>query len=216
MKPLVNLASRPYRNRRLFWISILAAFVIFSALGVKTLHDLSSLDDQIAELTPRDNALEVQLRDSQKAKENTAVLSADQNRALQAATDLINRKAFSWSELLNAIERNIPPTVRVTKVTVNKVQPRSRDNVAPSSTNANDGKTVSILLEVVGKSVGDVTSMMNSLERTGHFITMPVKQAPIEGTEDVQFLLNVDYFPQVSTVSAATTTEVAHEVARAK
>src|SRR5262249_26823373 len=109
MKPLVNLASRPYRNRRLFWISILAAFVVFSALGLKTIHDLSSLDDQIGDLTPRVNALEVQVRDAQKVKETTAALSADQNRALEAATDLINRKAFSWSELLNAIERNIPP-----------------------------------------------------------------------------------------------------------
>jgi Tfp pilus assembly protein PilN len=207
MKPLINLASRPYRNRRLVWVSILAAFLVFSALGLKTLHDLSSLDGQIAELNPRVNALEAQVREAQKGKETTAALSADQNRALEAATDLINRKAFSWSELLNAIERNIPPTVRVTKVTVNKVQQRSRDNLASSS--VNDSKTVSILLEVVGRSVGDVTSMMSSLERTGHFITKPVKQALIEGTDDVQFLLNVDYFPQVTTSNSPVTTEVA-------
>jgi Tfp pilus assembly protein PilN len=207
MKPLINLASRPYRNRRLFWVSILAAFLVFSGLGLRTVEVLSTLDGRIAELSPRVDALEAHVRDAQKGKETAAALSGDQNRALQSATDLINRKAFSWSELLNAIERNIPLTVRVTKVTVNKVQPRSRDNLASSS--ANDSKTVSILLEVVGRSVGDVTSMMTSLERTGHFITMPVKQAPIEGTEDVQFLLNVDYFPQVNTASNTPATEVA-------
>ncbi len=63
---------------------------------------------------------------------------------------------------------------------------------------------------MVGRSVGDVTSMMTSLERTGHFITKPVKQTPIEGTEDVQFLLDVDYFPQATTASGTpATTEVA-------
>src|SRR6476659_3909460 len=151
MKPLINLASRPYRNRRLFWVSILAAFLAFSGLGLRTVEVLSTLDGRIAELSPRVDALESHVRDAQKGKETTAALSGDQNRALEAATDLINRKAFSWSELLNAIERNIPLTVRVTKVTVNKVQPRSHDNLVSSS--ANDGKTVSILLDVVGRSV---------------------------------------------------------------
>jgi Tfp pilus assembly protein PilN len=208
MKPLINLASRPYRNRRLFWVSIVAAFLAFSGLGLRTVDVLSTLDGRIAELSPRVDALEARVRDAQKGKETTAALSGDQNRALEAATDLINRKSFSWSELLNAIERNIPLTVRVTKVTVKKVQPRSRDNLASSS--ANNGKTVSILLEVVGRSVGDVTSMMDSLDRTGHFFTMPVNSASIEGTEDVQFLVDVDYFPQVTTASnTPATTEVA-------
>jgi hypothetical protein len=125
MKPIVNLASRPYRNRRLFWVSIVAAFLAFSGLGLRTVEVLSMLDGRIAELSPRVDTLEARVREAQKGKETTAALSGDQNRALVAATDLINRKGFSWSELLNAIERNIPLTVRVTKVTVNKVQPRS-------------------------------------------------------------------------------------------
>ncbi len=96
MKPLINLASRPYRNRRLFWVSILAAFLAFSGLGLRTVEVLSTLDGRIAELSPRVDALEAHVRDAQKGKETTAALNGDQNRALEAATGLINRKAFSW------------------------------------------------------------------------------------------------------------------------
>jgi hypothetical protein len=193
MKPLVNLASNPFRNRRLFWILILLTFVVFTAIGLKAARDLSGLDAQIAAVTPRVAALEKRVKDEEKTGPGNSALTPEQTRALVAAGELIDRKTFSWSQLLNDLERQIPPQVRVLRVGVDKIQ---------SQPGGTSGKTIELLLDVVGKSVTDVTQMMQSLERSGRFVTTPVKQTDVEGTGETEFLVKLEYFPLGATPAA--------------
>jgi Tfp pilus assembly protein PilN len=186
MKPLVNLAGNPFRNRRLFWALILLTFVAFSAVGLKAARDLSLLDAQIAAVAPRVAALEKRAKDEEKAGPGSQALAPAQTLALVAANELIDRKAFSWSQLLNDLERQIPPTVRVLRVGVSTIQAR------PGGTS---GKAAELTFDVVGKSVTDVTQMMQSLERSGRFVTTPLKQNDVEGTGEVEFVINIKYSP---------------------
>ena len=108
-------------------------------------------------------------KDAQTGKEtsgNPVAITPEENKELIAASDLIERRAFSWSQLLNDIERRIPRNVRVLRIAVNKV------NAKQSATTANapgDERAVSLTMEVIGKSKTDVTLMITDFERTGTF-----------------------------------------------
>jgi hypothetical protein len=126
---------------------------------------------------------------------STLTITVDKNRELLAARELIERRAFSWSQLLNDIERHIPPNVRVLRIVVNKV--RAKDPNATAEAQGSEDRTVALTLEVIGKSTTDVTKMITEFERTGTFSVNPIEKKLIEGISDVQFTLAVEYTPPV-------------------
>lgn len=193
MKPLVNLASEPFRNRRLFWLIIVMIFAVSSAVGFRTIQAISDLDHKIAALEPGVKADEERVKAIEKSNAGVSALTLEQNQALQAANTLIARKSFSWSQLLNDLERHVPDTVRVTKITMNKVGQRAR-------TGANDpgGKTVSLTLGGVAKNIGAVTQIVKNLGDSGIFGAEPKSYSPVEGTEEYDFVLEVEYRPSAS------------------
>src|SRR6185436_4157447 len=103
MRPIVNLASKPFRNRRLFWLAILAIFGLSSYFGMYAIEQKVKLESQLI------------------TQQETLAITPDKYRELLVARELIERRAFSWSQLLNDIERHIPPNVRVFRIVVNKV-----------------------------------------------------------------------------------------------
>ena len=124
------------------------------------------------------------------------VITAEENKELIAASDLIERRAFSWSQLLNNIERHIPRNVRVLRVAVNKVNARQAAKSANGGA-AQDDQTVALTMEVIGKTKTDVTLMITDFERTGIFTMTPREIKILEGVEDVSFTLDVEYRPPV-------------------
>jgi hypothetical protein len=108
---------------------------------------------------------------------------------------LIERRAFSWSQLLNDIERHIPPTVRVLRIAINKV--KAKDPNAVAAAQGTEDRTVILTLEVIGKTKTDVTRMITDFERSGIFTANPGEIKLIEGMPDVQFNLEVEYTPPV-------------------
>src|SRR5574341_858637 len=116
MRPLVNLSSHPFRNRRLFWLAILMLFVLSSYLGLQAIDQTTKHELEISERDAEIKKLEGALKKIEKPVNTDVTISADQNRQLVAASELVARRAFSWSQLLNDIERNLPPTVRVLRV----------------------------------------------------------------------------------------------------
>lgn len=188
MQPLVNLASEPFRNRRLFWLSIIAVTALSAFWGQRSIRALSQIDAQLALREPAIRQLEASAKEIDAKVPKDQVLTVDQSRAYWAANGLIGRKLFSWTLLLNDIERLIPRGVRVTKVGVSK---------AAKETPAGEGVRVTVPLdmEVVAKTVDDVTSMISAFNRTGVFVVSPKWQKPIEGTADIEFGLEIAYQP---------------------
>src|SRR5262245_13952417 len=99
MKPLVNLSSAPFRNRRLFWLAILALFVIPSYFGLKTIETKTRLESEITSSEMRVSNLEKRLGKVQKPAATNVTISADKNIELYTASQLIARRTFSWSQL---------------------------------------------------------------------------------------------------------------------
>lgn len=198
MRPIVNLARSPFRNRRLFWLAIAAIFGVSSYFGLSAIEEKVRLERQIiaqqealARLTPKPVA--GAKKSDSKEPQPTLVITADKNRELLAANDLIERRAFSWSQLLNDIEHHIPANVRVLRIAVNKVKAKEQSALAAGA--KSDDRSVNLTLEVIGRSTTDVTKMITDFERTGVFIVNPRESKVLEGMDDVQFTLDVEYTP---------------------
>src|SRR5437867_3787116 len=127
MKPLVNLSSNPFRNRRLFWLAILLLFLIPAYFGMEAVKTATRLNGDIFAQEMATRRVESQLKTVNKPVTSKVAISAEQNRQLVAASELIARRAFSWSELLSDIERSMAPGTRVLRVAVAQIQPKERD-----------------------------------------------------------------------------------------
>ena len=212
MRPIANLASEPFRNRRLFLLAVVLLFAIPSYLGLRSIKSMAGREVEISMRAASVRNLEAKLGKIEKPVKSNVSISADQNRELLAASELIARRAFSWSQLLNDIERNLPPTVRVLRVAVTQIQPQERDGAISGNEVA-----ASLMLEVVGKSGLEVTNMINKLHESGRFKVFPLTMKPIEGTEEVEFSLKVDYFPPPHATKTGLSNQIASgEIAEKK
>ena len=203
MRPLINLASDPFRNRRLFWLFTLIVLFVSSLLGLEALDANARLKNQIAALEPTVKRLDDKVKGANGAEFADSSLTLAQNEALLAAQDLITRKGFSWSQLLNDLEVYIPNSVRVTQIAVDKVS-KKKGQAATSAPGA-----VMLSFNVVGKSSASVTQMILELNRSERFAVNPRSMKPIEGMDDVEFQLEVEYRPRHSESALPANTQVA-------
>lgn len=197
MKPLVNLASDPFRNRRLFWGGILLLFLAPAYAGQLAIEEKVARESQLAMLQSA-----LQQTDQKEAGRKAApirggpVISFEQNQEIYAASELLARKSFSWSRLLNEIEQNLPAGVRLLRVGVSTIVPAEKNGAFGGPESA-----ATLTMDVIGKSNGEVTEMINRFHDSGRFRVSPLTQKPIEGTEEVEFTLKVDYFPSLPPVA---------------
>ncbi|NBO65528.1 MAG: hypothetical protein EBU88_11935 [Acidobacteria bacterium] len=201
MKPLVNLATDPFRNRRLFWISIFLLFSITTIFGQQAIRQRAEREGEI-----RTMELAVKLLEARLGKaplnpipgSNPPLILPEQNTEIYAASELIARKSFSWSTLLGEIERIIPPGVRVLRIAVSTVVPEEKNGSIGGPESA-----ATLNLEIIAKTNADVVKLINLLHGSGRFRVSPVSQKPIEGTGEIEFALRVEYFPQTTARSTS-------------
>jgi hypothetical protein len=206
MRPLVNLSSEPFQNRRLFWLAIALLVALPSLLGVQAIRSIAALRFEISESTVRVRRMEAQLEKFEKPAQGNVTISSEKNRQLFAASQLRDRRAFSWSQLLNDIERNLPPSVRIRRVDVAQIQAQDRNGAVVGNEIA-----ATLLLEVTGKSGSDVTAMMSKFQETGRFKVSPLSMKPLEGTEEVEYSLKVDYSPPRIETKPAVNNQIAEK-----
>lgn len=207
MKPLVNLSSNPFQNRRLFWLVILALFLVPAYFGMQIIETASRLDAEITAQSMKVRSLETQYKKIEKPVVSNVNISPDENKQLVAANELIARRAFSWSQLLSEIERSLPAGVRVLRVVVNQILPQEREAAFDGTENA-----ATLTLTVIGKTNQDVTSMINRFHDTGRFKVFPLSKKTVDGTDEIEFELKVEYFPP----NSGSRTNVANQIAVAK
>lgn len=193
MKPLVNLASSPFRNRRLFWLVILLLFLIPAYFGMQMIENASRLNDDISNQKMKVKAKEIEYKQMEKPVASNVSISSDENKQLVAANELIARRAFSWSQLLSDIERSLPVGVRVLRVAVNQILPQEREEAFDGSENA-----ATLTLTVIGKTNQEVTTMINRFHDTGRFKVFPLSKKTVDGTDEIEFELKIEYFPPMS------------------
>jgi hypothetical protein len=206
MRPLVNLSNQPFRNRRSFWLAILLLFVVPAYFGLGAIGDLARRQAEIDALDAEIQRLEGGVQAGNKPTSANVTISADRNLQLVAASELIARRAFSWSQLLDDIERNLPGGVRVLRVAVAQIQPNERDAAGGENESA-----ATLNMTVIGKSGAEVTAMINKFHESRRFRVSPVSAKPIEGTEESEFDLKVEYLARTAAPRAGLSNQVAEK-----
>jgi hypothetical protein len=154
----LNLASRPFSNRSLPWA--LAAIILFvSVIGLVLVVWLTTVARSQARAVELDiNSLRQQEQVLVKgAEEVRNSLNAEQQHAVPAAHQLVDRRTFSWSRLLVDLEASLPPNVRVSRIAVSDV------------TKQGDHTIAELELAVFAKNPSTISEMITAMHREGIF-----------------------------------------------
>lgn len=159
MNNSLNLASKPFSNRIVPWaLTVIILFVsligllIVVQLTTTTRKEADRVQAQITQLKQREQGL------LEAAKAVQQSFTPEQQQALPAAHELVDRKSFSWSRLLADLESSLPSNVKVGRIAVRDV------------TRAG-GQTVAQLdLAVFATDPATISQMMTDWQQEGVFL----------------------------------------------
>jgi hypothetical protein len=153
-----NLSTRPFYNTRAVRAGLVLFGIIAAALTMFNSVELWRLQranrDLSQTVTANENEARVlreKARTVQQSVDRTAL--AQVAAAAREANELIDRRAFSWTELLNQFQATLPATVRVSSV-----QPQVDNN----------GRLL-VAITVQSRQQEDLDSFIEALEKTGVF-----------------------------------------------
>jgi Tfp pilus assembly protein PilN len=180
-----NLATQPFYNEGAvrMWLFVFAAVVaVATVANVTAVLRYSRSDTELATQAAGDEERAAEVR--QAAVKLRASVDAKQIAAAAAqakrANDLIDRRTFSWTELLNRLERTLPPEVRLTAVVPN--QDRERGIV--------------LGIAVVARGVDDINEFIENLEATGAFEDVLATEERVDENGEVVAALDAIYRPK--------------------
>jgi len=156
-----NLSTRPFYNERLvhIWlIAVAVAVLAATAFNVSRVLRYSRSDTRLQTQASGDESRAADLR-RQAARLRASVDPKQVDFAAadaRQANDLIDRRTFSWTELFNRFETTLPDDVRIASV-----KPRvDRD------------RGILLTINVLAKTVDDVSTFIENLEKTGAFMNI--------------------------------------------
>jgi hypothetical protein len=189
-----NLSTQPFYNDRLVAVGIAAVALVAAGLTIFNATRIWTLQSQSRELgqVVRQNDLEArELR--QKAQAIRQGINRDRLGAVQAeaalANQLIDRRAFSWTELLNQFQLTLPAEVRIAGV-----QPQID----------NDGRML-VVVSVLSRQMEDLSEFIDNLEKTGAFTGVLSRSDTPQEDGTLQSVLQAYYsLPAVAPSPAST------------
>jgi hypothetical protein len=155
----LNLASKPFSNRLLPWA--LTAIILFvSMIGLVIVVRLTTVARSQGDAAQLEiNALRQKEQSLVKTAEQVKnSLSPEQQQAVPAAHQLVDRRKFSWSRLLVDLETSLPPNVRITRIAVNDLTRQGNQTVA------------GLELVVFTKNQATVSEMISRMQQEGIFL----------------------------------------------
>ena len=194
MPPLerVNLSTRPFYNERVVNLSLALAAALVVAVSAFNLWQVYGLSGRQAELQGRIAQAEAASRDF---RDRAAAIRRSINpRELEAtvaaareANLLIERRVFSWTDVLNQFETTLPASVRISSV-----RPRIE----------RDG-TMVVAVVILARTVEAVDAFIENLEKRGAFSGVLSREEFVNEDGLIQASLQGRYRPAAEPVPAA-------------
>jgi len=129
----------------------LIGLIIVVQLTTTTRREADRVQAEINELKRQEQGL----LDTAKQVQNS--LTAEQQQALPAAHQLVDRKGFSWSRLLADLESSLPDKVKVSRIAVREVNKQGDQTIAQLD------------LAVFAKDAAIISNMISSMHQDGIF-----------------------------------------------
>jgi hypothetical protein len=189
-----NLATRPFYNQRgvrivLGAIAIVAiGLTAYNGIQIWRLSAQSAGQRQEAEQNEREARTLLDKARVIRQSLDRVALDAVQKSAREA-NQLIDRRAFSWTDLFNRFETTLPPDVRITSV-----QPQTD----------NEGRML-VVVAVVSRKVEDIDQFIEALEKTGAFREVLSRQETADNDGTLKSLIQGYYGPPPPGTAAPST-----------
>jgi hypothetical protein len=187
VKPLhLNLASRPFRDYRPVYAAVVLMALLTAFLALNNVDTFLRYRTETKATRANIARLELQIADEQRRTDTFAQrLRGFDLKLLASQTEFANaqlaERAFSWSELLDRLEKVLPNDVRL--VSVN-----------PSFDK--DG-LVHLSMQCTTKTGEGLTATINRFNADPHFANAFPLNETMEPTE-YRFILGVDYRPSIA------------------
>jgi Tfp pilus assembly protein PilN len=186
-RPL-NLATRPLRNERLPTAILAVACLVLVGLTVRhafAVRDLlpertAAVDGELVALEQEVARLRAEFRELQTRSATPEALEE-----WAVVRGLVDRRAFSWSELLAHLEEVVPPNVRLT-------------SIAP----AGEEGQVELTVQAVARSVDDGLAFLEALQRKDVFQD-PFLTSVNEVNDEIDVPYTMTYVPTAAPPDAA-------------
>jgi Tfp pilus assembly protein PilN len=187
VKPIhLNLASRPFRDYRPVYAAVVVMALLTAFLALNNVDTF--LRYRTDTRTTRANIARLEEQIAQEHRNTETVsqrLRGVDVKLLASQTEFANaqlaERAFSWSELLDRLERVLPDNVRL-------------QSVAPAF--GKDGQ-VHLSMTCYGKSGDSLVATINNFNRDEHFANaFPTNED--HTSAEYRFTLGVDYRPSVA------------------
>lgn len=157
MKIAINLASRPYQDERLFyrnWGSALALAILFTALMVYiSVRHYVNTEREWAEARETQAKLAELKKEEAEARQ---ILAQPENRGTRDRSYFLNaaiiRKSFSWTRLMEDMEKVMPSGLRVVAITPGV-----------------DRNRFVLKLQVQGEQRETAVALLRNMEKSPHF-----------------------------------------------
>ena len=180
MRGPLNLARRPFRNERLPTLLLAAgcaALVLLTARHALAVRDL--LPGRVGDVEGRVVATEQEIDRLRKESADLRQVEAPPAalREWAAVKELVDRRAFSWTTLFTALEKALPPGVKLL-------------SVAPRP----EGEAVELSLGASGRSVEDALALLKALQQQSDF-DGAFLNGVTEGRDGVDISCTVLYVP---------------------
>jgi len=181
-----NLSTRPFYNERaIHWLLGIAAALVLAltAYNVIRIGRLTSRGSNLGATIAQDEGRARELT-NKAAAARQRIDEAELQRVMIAAQDVnqvIDERAFSWTEFFNYIESTLPPNVMLTSV-----QPRVEKG------------QVTLTMIVLGREVEGVDSFIEQLEETKAFTGVMASQEQVTEEGLYQVALQGQYRPAIA------------------
>jgi len=176
----------------ILFLSVVGLFLVIG-LTTEANKQASFVQANVNDLKQQEETLMTQA----KAVKNS--LTPEQQQALRAAHELVDRKRFSWSRLFADLEASLPGTVKVSRIAISNVTAQGDQMVAELD------------LAVFAKAPATITEMISSMDRAGIFQAQLRSQNLQKGRGEsgTEYELSVVYRPRAgySTDSVAAVRE---------
>ena len=180
-----NLSTRPFYNERAvqLWLLVLALIVVATTIfNVARVIRYSRTDTELATQASRDEARAAELRAEAARLRGSVDLKEIELASTEArqANALIDRRTFSWTDLLNQFETTFPDNVRVTAV----------------KPDVDEKGGLVLTINVVARSVNDVDELIGNLEATGSFTNPHSVSEHFNADGNLEAILDAHYVPR--------------------
>jgi hypothetical protein len=153
-----NLSTKPFYNERLVHVLLGALALLVAAVTVFNLWQVYVLSGRHARLNTRIG--DADTRAAAARAEASHIRAGIDPRELEAtavaareANTIIERRAFSWTDLFNRFEQTLPDSVRISSV-----RPKIDEDGA-----------VTVTVVVVARNVEGIDAFIENMERGGAF-----------------------------------------------